>query len=299
MAAIKPKRKNISQHNLEKEILESRKDFIELDIDSIESPQYHDRKFIDKSTIVELADSIKSEGLTYPIIVREKENGRYERIVGFRRLEAFKILGKTKIPSIILKDVSDSQAILMMITENIQRENVSIYDETLALIDYISVGLGASQDEVLKKLRRFKNYNAHNIKDLNSDELREYNEISALLEKTGKISVNTLVDRLAMLNLNKLLIKELSSGRISYTNAKILNKIKDEDVLKKAIDKVLSEGYSKRETVQYVKSLMPKSESENDSIKKLSKINLSKLSNEKQKEVQRLIEKILKITEVE
>lgn len=301
MAAIKPKRKNVSQENMRSQQEVSKDNSIKIEIDKILSPKYHDRKYIDRSTIVELAESIKSEGLITPIVVRELKDGSLERIIGYRRIEAFKILGKKQIPAIVLKNISDKQAILMMATENLQRENISVYDETLTLLDYIAVALGTDAQNVIKILTRFKNYNAHNIKELNNADLKKYDEVSMLLEKTGKITINTLVDRLNMLNVNALLKEELSAGTLSYSNAKILNKITDDKLLSEAIKEVIKNGYSKRETLSYVKTLInnKKEEAVDTSIKtnlaKLSKINIKKLQKKDIDKINELIEEIIKI----
>ena len=302
---VKPKRKNVSEQNARsadamfQEINNERKDgnYIEVPIKNISSPMYHDRKYIDKYSIVELSDSIKSNGLIYPIVVRKLGENHYERIIGYRRIEAFKILKKESIPTIVLENISDEDALLLMTTENIQREDLSVYDETLALLDYLAVSLRIDQAEVIRLLNRYKNYSSGVI-ELTQSEKTNFEKVEIILAKTGKITINALVHRLTMLNVHELLKDELSKGVLSFSNAQILNKIKEETVLKKAIHEVIEQGYSKRETLIYVKKLLPiKQKNEETSIKKISKINIEKLDKDKKKKVSGLIEQILEIVE--
>ncbi len=303
--AIKPKRKNVSEQNAKKddarleEINKEIKnnDKVNLPLNLIFPPTYHDRKFINRHSIVELSDSIKSRGLIYPIVVRKLGKDKYERIIGFRRLEAYKILKKETIPTIILENVSDEDALLLMTTENIQREDLSVYDETLALLDYLGVSLKIDQKETIKLLNRYKNFNSGAI-ELTQEEKLNFEKVEEILSKTGKITINTLVNRLTMLNVHPLLKEELSRGELSFSNAQILNKLNDEEVLKAAIKEVLYQGYSKRETSAYINSLLPKKQVKADSnMKKISKIKLDTLDEEKKGRVNDLIKQILALVE--
>ena len=103
MASVKPPRKNISAENAKKidddrlkdireDIKENNK--VEFLVSSIKPPKFHDRRYIDKLSIVELSESIDASGLIYPIVIRELEDGTHERIIGYRRIEAYKILKK-------------------------------------------------------------------------------------------------------------------------------------------------------------------------------------------------------------
>lgn len=299
--AIRPTRKNISKSNNKtlEEITNQIKsgEVLEVEIASIKPPKYHDRKYIDKTSIYELSESIKSEGLIYPIVLRELEDGTLERMIGYRRLEATKLLKRKTIKAIVLKNISDAKALLLMTTENIQRVDLSIYDETLALFDYISVSLGMTTEETMKLFNRYKNYTTGAI-ELTDEELNKYETVEDILSKTGKISIGGMINRLNMISFKEPIKNELSKGTLSFSNAKILNKINDETVLKEAINTVIENKYSKRETSKYVAGLLPQKSEKNASIlKKVSKINLSKLDEEKKTKIESLLQQILKISE--
>ncbi len=297
MAKI-PTRINASKRNLEEitKAAADKKSAVEIEIDSIKKPKYHDRKYIDTYSIYELSESIKAtNGLISPIVVRELSDGSYERVVGYRRIEAYKILKKKTIPAIILKDITDEQAILLMTSENMQRENLSPYDETLAILDYISVSLGKTTEETIKILTRFKNYNAGNI-TLKDEEKRLHSEIESILKKTGRLTISSVVNRFPMLNMNPIIKEELSKGSISFSNAKILNSIEDDEILKQAIEYVKNNNLSKRETAQYIKELIKPSLKKENPFKKIlkdfSKVNIESLPQKKRDDLEDLFKKI-------
>lgn len=297
MAEIEELKERVNSEIKEKGVNSS----VEVPISDISSPTYHDRRWHDKMAIVELSRSIDSVGLIYPVVLR-KVGDKLERIIGYRRIEAYKVLNRQTIPAIILDDVSDEMAILLMTTENLQREDISVYDETLAIIDYIKVALGADAKEVEKLLNRFKNHSTGAI-ELTSDEKDKRELVAKILKKTGKIDISGLINRLNMLSMHQLIKDALSQSKLSFTNAQILQRLtKDETVLRDALRKVVEENLSKRETMTLVAGLIqPKEERKAENFtKKIKSIDvkkIEKLSADKQKEIQLHIDAILKVIE--
>lgn len=91
-------------------------------IDSFPNHPYH---VFDDEDMTELAASIEANGLLNPIIVRSKADGRYELISGHRRKRAYEILKINKIRAIIV-DVTDDEAIIMMVDSNCQRSKMQL-----------------------------------------------------------------------------------------------------------------------------------------------------------------------------
>lgn len=84
----------------------------------------HPYKVVDNEKMQELSESIKEYGVSQPVIVRKKENGRYEMISGHRRKRASELAGKEDILAII-KDLTDEEATILMVDSNEnQREEV-------------------------------------------------------------------------------------------------------------------------------------------------------------------------------
>ena len=114
-----------------------------LPVDLLQRGKYQPRIDMRPETLQELADSIKSQGLVQPIIVRPLADSgagqprRYEIIAGERRWRAAQIAGLHEIPAII-RQVPDGAAIAMSLIENIQRENLNPLEEARALERLIS-----------------------------------------------------------------------------------------------------------------------------------------------------------------
>lgn len=312
-----PVRKNISAETTTKRIEEAQalrqsisesienktSNAIEVPIASIASPKFHDRRWHDKMAIVELSKSIEAVGLIYPVILRKVGEG-VERIIGYRRIEAYKILGRATIPAIILENVDDDMAILLMATENMQREDISVYDETLALIDYLKIAINESQEGVEKLLVRFKNHNAGSIQ-LTDEEKEKRVQMNEVLKKTGKIEISGLLNRLTMLSMHPLIKEALSASRLSFSNAQVLQKLsKNEVVLKSVMNRVINENMSKREAMNLIaehKEEKVSNMGESDvraKLKSLSKISSKQIVKLNKADQDKLMDYFTKIDEI-
>ncbi len=103
------------------------------DIDRLAPNQYQPRGAMDDSRLQELAQSIKSNGVIQPIVVR-KVGDRFQIIAGERRWRAAKLAGLLRVP-IVVRDVAPGQEnslLELALIENIQRENLNPIDEALA-----------------------------------------------------------------------------------------------------------------------------------------------------------------------
>jgi len=89
------------------------------------------RKNFDEASLYELAASIKEHGILQPITVRKKEDDRYEIVAGERRYRAAMLIGLKEIPCIV-RSFSDEQAYVLSVIENIQRNNLTYFEEALS-----------------------------------------------------------------------------------------------------------------------------------------------------------------------
>lgn len=95
----------------------------ELDIEKIDPPGDVFRDMIDPEMVRELAESIRSQGLHSPILVRPA-NGRFEIVFGHRRYLAHRLIGEVKIKSIV-REMTDDQVFEARAVENDQREDLN------------------------------------------------------------------------------------------------------------------------------------------------------------------------------
>ncbi|GGI86717.1 ParB/RepB/Spo0J family partition protein [Legionella impletisoli] len=94
--------------------------------------KYQPRRGIEESGLMELAESIKKQGLLQPIVVREVGSDHYEIIAGERRWRACKLAGLTEV-STIIRQVDDETATAMALVENLQREDLNAMDQARAM----------------------------------------------------------------------------------------------------------------------------------------------------------------------
>jgi len=106
-----------------KTILED-KEIQELPIEHIIPNRYQPRREFSDSELVELAESVKQNGLLQPILVRRKGDGFFELIVGERRLRAARIAGLHSVAAIV-RNSNDEQAIELALVENLQRKDLN------------------------------------------------------------------------------------------------------------------------------------------------------------------------------
>lgn len=101
-----------------------------LPVSKMQAGKYQPRTRMDEGALAELAESIKSQGIMQPILVRpiDKVQGQYEIIAGERRFRAAQLAGLTEVP-VLVKEVADEHAAAMALIENIQREDLNPLEE--------------------------------------------------------------------------------------------------------------------------------------------------------------------------
>lgn len=103
-----------------------------LPVDWLSKGKFQPRRDMNPNQLDELANSIRNQGIMQPIVVRPLGEQRYEIIAGERRWRAAKIAGLDKVP-VIIRHVEDSDAVVLALIENIQREDLNPIEEAVAL----------------------------------------------------------------------------------------------------------------------------------------------------------------------
>ncbi|RJQ87119.1 MAG: ParB/RepB/Spo0J family partition protein [Desulfobacteraceae bacterium] len=106
------------------------KTYLECDIDLIQPNRFQPRSRFAAEEMTHLSESIRSQGILQPLLVRKADVG-YELVAGERRLRAAKMAGLDRVP-VVVKTVSDAEMLEMSIVENIQRENLNPIEEAEA-----------------------------------------------------------------------------------------------------------------------------------------------------------------------
>jgi len=105
-----------------------------LKLTQIQPGRYQPRTRMDEGSLYELAESIRSQGVMQPVLVRPLNGaaGRYEIIAGERRYRAASLAGLDEVP-VLVKEVADEAAAVMALIENIQREDLNPLEEAQGL----------------------------------------------------------------------------------------------------------------------------------------------------------------------
>ena len=191
----------------------------EITISKIKANPYQPRREIAEKQVKELAQSIQSEGLLQPIVVRSTGKG-YELIAGERRLRAFKFLKSKTIPCRVI-EASDASSASLALIENLQRENLNPIDEALG---YASL------------VRDF---------DLTQE---------AAADRVGKGRA-TVANALRLLSLSDEIQGFLSRRLLSTGHAKVLLGIKDSAQQHLLARRIIESNLSVREAEKIVKRL--------------------------------------------
>ena len=202
-----------------------------LSVDALQRGKFQPRDDIDPDTLNELADSITSQGVIQPLVVRKVTYDKYEIIAGERRWRAAKIAGLDEVPAIV-REIDDQVALAIGLIENIQRESLTPLEEARAL---------------QKLIEDFK---------------MTHEEISHVVGRS-RSAVSNLI---RLLQLNESVKELLGSGKIEMGHARALLSLKEDKQFDVA-NQVIQRSLSVRQTEELVKRVLnpkPKKSTEVD-----------------------------------
>lgn len=255
------------------------------------SPTPQPRKRFEK--LAELAASIKERGILQPLLVRPLENGQYAIIAGERRYRAAELAGLTEAPVVIL-EVDEATASQIALVENLQREDLNPYEETLGILALLQMRLEKGREEVVGLLQRMRDEVRgkvpHNV--MGNPEAVLVEEIFQGLGRMGWESF--VQNRLPLLSLPEDLQAALEEGAIPYTAALELKKVKDAKARKELLKEAAR--LSLRELKERVRALLQKEATPRPWHKavasRLAKVNLEALPAEKRARVEEMLEEL-------
>ena len=123
------------------------------------------RKVIDEDSLAAFAESIKQQGVIHPITVRRIDDGSYQIIMGGRRWQAARMAGLPTVP-IIERQATDSEAMVLALVENLQREDLNPHDAAVALRS-LQEEHGFSQEEVASAVGKSRTTISNSVRLLN------------------------------------------------------------------------------------------------------------------------------------
>ena len=189
----------------------------EVDINAIVPNPKQPRTIFDTDALNELSASIKEVGVLQPPVVRDLGNGRYELIMGERRLRASKLAGLKTIP-VIIRQTPDNELLREALLENIHRSQLNPLEEGSAYQNLLN-DFGYTHDE--------------------------------LAVKVGK-SRPAITNTLRLLNLPASVQRRVAAGILSAGHARALLSLTDENEIEKLAGRIVAEGLSVRATEEIV-----------------------------------------------
>ena len=136
-----------------------------LPLAQLQPGRYQPRTRMDEGSLYELAESIRSQGIMQPVLVRPLAGGRYEIIAGERRFRAAGLAGLRDVP-VLVRDVPDETAAVMALIENIQRENLNPLEEAQGL-QRLTLEFALTHDEAAKAVGRSRSAASNLLRLLN------------------------------------------------------------------------------------------------------------------------------------
>jgi ParB family chromosome partitioning protein len=189
----------------------------EVPISSISPNPRQPRTVFDEDALNELIASIKEIGILQPPVVRKVAEGRYELIMGERRLRAAKAAGLKTIP-VIIRQTPDNELLREALIENIHRSQLNPLEEAAAYAGLLT-DFGCTHDELATKLGR---------------------------------SRPLISNMLRLLNLPPSVQRKVAAGIISAGHARALLGLSDEKEIEKLANRIVAEGLSVRATEEIV-----------------------------------------------
>ena len=193
----------------------------EIPVETIDRNPFQTRTRFEETALAELAASIAVTGVVQPVLVRPLPNGRFQLIVGERRLLASKKAGRPTIPA-ILRQVSDEQAMEITIIENLQRTDLNPMEQARAF-DRLSREFRLTQEQ--------------------------------MAQRTGKDRAS-VANFLRLLRLPADVQAKVEGGELSFGHARALLSLEDPESILKAAKKVVALSMSVRQTESYVQGIV-------------------------------------------
>jgi ParB family chromosome partitioning protein len=192
--------------------------------------------------MAQLVQSVQEHGVLEPLLVRPITEGSYELVAGERRLRAAQTAKLQEVP-VVVRELDDRQALQVALLENLQREDLKPVEETEGILQLLAIALDTDSQEIISLLHQ--SYNAKQRgKKLNDNVTIQLKKVEDTLAVVGRLNAESFrSNRLPLLNLPPDILEVLRQGKLEYTKARAIAKLKDEQqrqlLLQEAVDQNL------------------------------------------------------------
>ena len=213
-------------------------------IDAITLPDSQPRRYFDPQKLQQLTESVRQHGILEPLLVRPTgKTGLFELVAGERRFRAAKEVGLTTVP-VTIRELSDEESLHLALVENLQREDLNPVEETEGILQLLGLRLNISPVDVPPLLYRMRNGALGNTNQnvlINS----EAQAVEVVFAELGTIAWESFATaRLPLLRLPPEILEALRSGKIAYTKAQAIARIKDDQQRRQLLTEVILQDLS-------------------------------------------------------
>ena len=269
-----------------------------IDIESISLLDSQPRRYFDPQKLEQLTQSVKAHGILENLLVRplKGKEGFYELVAGERRYRAAQTAGLAEVP-VTIRELSDEEALAIALVENLQREDLNPVEETEGIITLLGIQLKESPSAVISLLHRMDNEQKKKVTN-NVIGKVEKQKIELIFESLGQNWQSFVNNRLPLLNLPDEILEVLRQGKIEYTKARAIAKIRDEQQRKNFLKEAVTKNLSLVQIKEKIKATKSDEETPSPStqLKTITRrLNRSKLwskNPKKWKQVQNWLQKI-------
>jgi ParB family transcriptional regulator, chromosome partitioning protein len=267
----------------------------------IKLPDYQPRQYFDETKLEELAQTIKTHGVLEPLLVRKlPRKNQFELVAGGRRYRAASKAGLTEVP-VVVRELSDEQAIEIAIIENLQREDLNPVEETESILKLLSKRLKINMREVSPLLhqlqKQVRGRSANNV--IGSSQVES---IQGVFDSLGLMELDSFIsNRLPLLNLPVDILEALRAGKIEYTKAKEIARLGDRETRTQLLESAIANSLSLSQIRELVKAeQIPKQQSElktrfDTTYKEAKKAKKLWSDSKKRKQLESLLSKLEKL----
>ena len=269
-------------------------------IASIRLPAKQPRRFFDPKKLEDLATSIKQHGILEPLLVRPLPRGKYELVAGERRYKAAQLAGLKEVPTVV-RELSDQDAVWLALVENLQREDLNPLEETEGLLDLLTLNLKCSQEDILDALTQMATAQKKGT-DLSGNVSRRIESIAEILKSTVGLTPESFrTSRLPLLKLPFDVLEVLRQGKLEYTKARAIARVKDTTQREALLAAAIAEDLSLTQIKERLKDLTSTVEKEptlGDRLVAVSrKVKQGLDDPKKQKRLEKLLQEIESLVE--
>ncbi|MCY7275794.1 MAG: ParB/RepB/Spo0J family partition protein [Phormidesmis sp. CAN_BIN44] len=198
-----------------------------LSLEQIKLPAKQPRRYFDPEKQAQLVQSIREYGILEPLLVRPLESGGYELVAGERRYRAAQEIGLQDVP-IVVREFDDQQALQVSLIENLQREDLNPVEETEAILELLAIRIKGSPSDVASVLHR-ANHAKNRGQELEGNVSLQLKKIESTLTEIGRFNAESFrSSRLPLLSLPPEVLKALREGKLEFTKARAIARVKDE-----------------------------------------------------------------------